>query len=64
MPSSAPSDALSTLPPVLVGPILRRLETDRLVLWLVGSESLSLRRDGHPDGEPLRAWKLGGEACR
>ena len=64
MPSSAPSDALSTLPPVLVGPILRRLETDRLVLWLVGSESLSLRLEVHPDGEPLRSLKLGGDTCR
>lgn len=30
------------LPPVLVGPLLRRLEPTRLVLWLVGSRALAL----------------------
>lgn len=30
------------LPPVLVGPLLRRLEPTRLVLWLVGSRELAL----------------------
>lgn len=37
-----PSDDHHTLPPVLVGPLLRRLEPTRLVLWLVGSRALSL----------------------
>lgn len=32
----------SPLPPVLVGPLLRRLEPTRLVLWLVGSRELAL----------------------
>lgn len=32
-----------SLPPVLVGPILRRVSTSELVLWLVGSERLNLR---------------------
>ena len=32
----------SLLPPVLVGPLLRRLEPTRLVLWLVGSRALPL----------------------
>ncbi|MCE6978782.1 alkaline phosphatase family protein [Pseudomonas frederiksbergensis] len=32
----------SPLPPVLVGPLLRRLEPTRLVLWLVGSRALTL----------------------
>lgn len=36
-----PDDPLS-LPPVLVGPLLRRLEPTRLVLWLVGSRELAL----------------------
>ncbi|MHC8331462.1 alkaline phosphatase D family protein [Pseudomonas sp. LB3P25] len=31
-----------SLPPVLVGPLLRRLEPTRLVMWLVGSRALSL----------------------
>ncbi len=41
MPSPLP-DASQPLPPVLVGPLLRRLEPTRLVLWLVGSRALSL----------------------
>ncbi|WP_237884826.1 alkaline phosphatase D family protein [Pseudomonas sp. PGPR40] len=32
----------SPLPPILVGPLLRRLEPKRLVLWLVGSRALTL----------------------
>lgn len=32
----------SPLPPVLVGPLLRRLDPKRLVLWLVGSRALTL----------------------
>ena len=36
-----PEDPQS-LPPVLAGPLLRRLEPTRLVLWLVGSRALDL----------------------
>ena len=36
-----PDDHFS-LPPILVGPLLRRLEPTRLVLWLVGSRTLTL----------------------
>lgn len=32
----------SELPPVLAGPLLRRVEAGRLVLWLVGSRALEL----------------------
>ena len=35
-------DDLSPLPAVLAGPLLRRLEPTRIVLWLVGSRELSL----------------------
>lgn len=35
--------SLSSLPPVLAGPILRHTTFDRLTLWLVGSSSLALR---------------------
>ncbi|WCM52333.1 alkaline phosphatase family protein [Pseudomonas sp. WJP1] len=35
-------DDPQSLPPVLAGPILRRLEPSRLVLWLVGSRALEL----------------------
>ncbi|WP_163912157.1 alkaline phosphatase D family protein [Pseudomonas frederiksbergensis] len=41
MPLPLPDDHQS-LPPVLVGPLLRRLEPARLVMWLVGSRALSL----------------------
>ncbi|WP_085726466.1 alkaline phosphatase D family protein [Pseudomonas sp. R37(2017)] len=35
-------DDRPALPPVLAGPLLRRLEPTRLVLWLVGSRALAL----------------------
>ncbi|WP_434701194.1 alkaline phosphatase D family protein [Pseudomonas sp. D1-36] len=49
LPSS--SDTSCTLPSVLVGPLLRRLEPRRLVMWLVGSRplALTLRLDGAAD---------------
>ncbi|PTT63040.1 hypothetical protein DBR26_23380, partial [Pseudomonas sp. HMWF007] len=49
---------LNPLPPVLAGPLLRRLEPTRLVLWLVGSRqlSLTLRLQGVGD-IPLDAGK-------
>ncbi|MGF6128193.1 hypothetical protein QF019_003406 [Pseudomonas frederiksbergensis] len=50
MPLPPPDDHQS-LPPVLVGPLLRRLEPTRLVLWLAGSRplSLTLRLQGMKD---------------
>ncbi|WP_123410199.1 alkaline phosphatase D family protein [Pseudomonas frederiksbergensis] len=50
MPLPPPDDHQS-LPPVLVGPLLRRLEPTRLVLWLVGTRplSLTLRLQGMKD---------------
>ncbi len=43
-----------TLPAVIAGPILRRLEPQRLVIWLVGSSVLPLTlRLQIPQGEPL-----------
>ncbi|SFG76561.1 alkaline phosphatase D family protein [Pseudomonas sp. NFACC45] len=49
LPSS--SDISRALPPVLVGPLLRRLEPTRLVMWLVGTRplTLTLRVDGLSD---------------
>ncbi|MFJ4141167.1 alkaline phosphatase D family protein [Pseudomonas sp. NPDC089734] len=37
-----PAAPLTPLPAVLAGPLLRRQEADRLVLWLTGSRALSL----------------------
>jgi len=45
MPTDLPRPAPATdttLPPVLAGPLLRRLAPERLVLWLVGSRPLQL----------------------
>ena len=55
--SPIPAD-LNPLPPVLAGPLLRRLETTRVVLWLVGTRqlSLTLRLQGVGD-IPLDAGK-------
>ncbi|WP_460121308.1 alkaline phosphatase D family protein [Pseudomonas sp. H3_G09] len=54
---STPDD-LNSLPPVLAGPLLRRLEPTRVVLWLVASRelSLTLRLQGVGD-IPLDAQK-------
>jgi hypothetical protein len=55
--SSIPAD-LNPLPPVLAGPLLRRLEPTRIVLWLVGTRilALTLRLQGVGD-IPLDAGK-------
>ncbi len=59
-PTSSPSPAL---PPVLAGPLLRRVETTRLVFWLVGSEALTLRLHLDVDGEPERVRALSDDEC-
>ncbi len=61
------------LPPVLAGPILRRIEPGRLVLWMVGSAALDLSlvlapRAGAPRRLPLdagrcRVMRIGRHAC-
>jgi len=48
----------SALPPVLAGPILRRLEPGRLVLWLVGSDALDLTLELAPQDGPARRMQL------
>nr|WP_229520033.1 alkaline phosphatase family protein [Massilia oculi] len=52
------------LPPVLAGPILRRIEPGRLLLWLVGSDALDLTLELAPQGGPARRLRLDGAACR
>ena len=53
---------------MLAGPILRRLEPGRLVLWLVGSEALDLALELAPQGGPARRLRLDVQpdraACR
>ncbi|MGP0172906.1 alkaline phosphatase family protein [Pseudomonas sp. NCHU5208] len=46
------------LPDVLAGPLLRRLEPGRLVLWLVASRELPLQLCLQPEGEADRILKL------
>lgn len=57
---SAPSAAL---PDVLVGPLLRRLEPGRLVLWLIASRPLTLQLRLHPDGQSEQVHALNAH-CR
>ncbi|MGB4074080.1 alkaline phosphatase D family protein [Pseudomonas sp.] len=63
--SPAASSAIPPLPLVLAGPLLRRLQPERLVLWLVGSQpltlSLLLSHDAAP--EPQR-FALNGDSCQ
>ena len=60
IPISPPAD----LPPVLAGPMLRRLEPGRLVLWLVGSAPLELSLQLAPHGGAARQIALDAGCCR
>ncbi|WP_375739007.1 alkaline phosphatase D family protein [Pseudomonas boanensis] len=55
--------AQESLPPVLAGPMLRRLEARRVVLWLVGSRELALNLRFCFDGHSTE-HRLEGDACR
>ncbi|QQZ41056.1 alkaline phosphatase family protein [Pseudomonas sp. SK3(2021)] len=61
---SAPPATLPP-PPVLAGPLLRRLEPTRLVLWLVGSRALelTLRLQAGSDAE-THDYPLTAEQCQ
>ena len=51
--------------PVLAGPLLRRLEPRRLVLWLVAERPLTGRLTLHEhDDTASREWALPGTHCR
>lgn len=56
--------ASESLPPVLAGPVLRRLEPGRLVLWLVGSAPLDLVLVLAPAGGAPRRLPLDARRCR
>jgi hypothetical protein len=53
-----------SLPEVLAGPLLRRLEQQRLVLWLVASRPLQLRLQLSPNAAEPRAHALDEHSCR
>ncbi|ARP95115.1 alkaline phosphatase D family protein [Bordetella genomosp. 13] len=61
---SSISTISDTLPPVLAGPILRRLEPQRLALWLAGSAPLRLILLLEPAGEGARRIPLDDHSCR
>jgi hypothetical protein len=50
----------NTLPDVLAGPLLRRIEPGRMALWLATSRQLSLNLALYPDDEPARHISLDG----
>lgn len=53
------------LPQVLAGPLLRRMEAQRLVLWLVGSRPLSLTLQlSHGDAAEPQRLTLHGDSCQ
>jgi len=60
LPDSDPID----LPSVLAGPLLRRLEPDRLVLWLVASRPLQLTLRLAPGDRAERDHPLDDDACQ
>ncbi|PZP84001.1 MAG: hypothetical protein DI578_06520 [Ectopseudomonas oleovorans] len=58
-----PDNAPAPLPDVLAGPLLRRLEPGRLVLWLVASRELSLQLWLQPEGQAQQTHAL-DEHCQ
>ena len=58
-----PDNAPAPLPYVLAGPLLRRLEPGRLVLWLVASRELSLQLWLQPEGQAQQTHAL-DEQCQ
>jgi len=56
--------SVDTLPPVLAGPLLRRLEPTRLVLWLVGSRELPLTLRLQPADSPVLELALDSRQCQ
>jgi hypothetical protein len=53
------------LPAVLAGPVLRRQESGRVVIWLVGSRHLALTLKLRPDGEAaFTEYALDPQQCR
>lgn len=58
-----PDNAPAPLPAVLAGPLLRRLEPGRLVLWLVASRELSLQLWLQPEDQAQQTHAL-DEHCQ
>lgn len=52
------------LPPVLVGPLLRRLSPNRLILWLVTSQAVEMTLWLKPEGHVEQRHVLSAEHCQ
>nr|WP_297461514.1 alkaline phosphatase family protein [uncultured Halomonas sp.] len=63
-PAASLDETSSALPDVLAGPLLRRIESQRIVLWLVGSRPLGLRLRLFPGTEVHRDITLDESTCR
>ncbi|MEG5265953.1 alkaline phosphatase D family protein [Pseudomonas sp. JDS28PS106] len=63
MPASIP-DQSSPLPAVLAGPVLRRQESERVVMWLVGSRPLRLTLRLRAQGQGFTDYVLDAEKCQ
>lgn len=62
---TAPAVVPADLPLVLAGPLLRRMEAQRLVLWLVGSRPLALSLQlSHGDAAKAQRLPLQGDSCQ
>ena len=51
-------EPLPALPEVLAGPILRRLQAQRLIIWPVSSRRLKLQLQLYPQGSSARLEDL------
>ncbi|MFC3606356.1 alkaline phosphatase D family protein [Stutzerimonas tarimensis] len=52
------------LPPVIAGPLLRRVEPGRLVFWLVGTRPLVLSLQLESDAQGAQSLRLDEASCR
>ncbi|HWV08309.1 MAG TPA: alkaline phosphatase family protein [Pseudomonas sp.] len=65
MPDPTPSpNPPTSLPLVLAGPLLRRMQPERVVLWLVGSRQLDLTLRLGADGDTARDHHLDEQQCQ
>src|SRR5690606_13124301 len=63
-PTSHISPSDNGLPDVLAGPILRRLSSERLCLWLVTSQRMEMSLEIGPQGDAMQQLALGEDHCR
>ncbi|MGE8361695.1 alkaline phosphatase D family protein [Pseudomonas sp.] len=65
MPDPTPSpNPPTSLPLVLAGPLLRRMQPERVVLWLVGSRQLDLTLHLGAEGDTAQDHRLDDQQCQ